>query len=66
MSKEYNKEDATILWDSSKCKHAAECVKGLPKVFKPKDRPWIQVDNASKEEIIETVNKCPSGALTMK
>ena len=66
MSKEYQKDDATILWDSSKCIHAAECVKGLPNVFKPKERPWVQAENASKDEIIETVGRCPSGALSMK
>ncbi len=66
MSKEYPKEDATILWDAEKCIHSAKCVKGLPGVFKPKDRPWIQVENASKEEIIAQVKQCPSGALSMK
>jgi len=66
MSKEYTKEDLTIVWDSSKCIHAAECVKGLPAVFKPKEQPWVQTENASKEEIAEQVHKCPSGALSIK
>ena len=66
MIKEYSKEDATVLWDSSKCKHAAKCVGGSPSVFKPKEKPWIQTDGASKEEIIATVSQCPTGALTMK
>ena len=66
MSKEYQKEDATIIWDSSKCIHAAECVKGLPQVFQPKERPWINPENGEKDEIIATVRKCPSGALSIK
>ena len=62
--KEYKKDDLTIVWDSSKCIHSAICAKGLPSVFKPKDRPWVQTENASKEDIIDIVSKCPSGALT--
>lgn len=64
--KEYKKEDATILWDAEKCTHSAICARGLSAVFKPKDRPWIQTENASKDEIIAQVLKCPSGALSMK
>ncbi len=66
MSKEYPKDDVVILWNSSKCTHSANCARGLPQVFKPKDRPWIQVENASKEEIVAQVGKCPSGALSIK
>jgi len=62
--KEYKKEDLTVVWDSKKCIHSAICAKGLPSVFKPKDRPWVQTENASKEEIKEVVSKCPSGALS--
>ncbi len=64
--KEYKKEDVTILWDSTKCTHSAYCVKGLPEVFKPKEIPWVHTENASKEEITQQVNACPSGALSMK
>ena len=66
MSKEYTKEDLTIVWDSSKCIHAAECVKGLPKVFKPNEKPWMNAENATKEELKTQIGKCPSGALSIK
>ena len=66
VTKEYPKDDITVVWQSAKYKHAAKCVGGLPSVFKPREQPWIQTDGASKEEIIETVRKCPSGALTLK
>lgn len=62
--KEYKKEDLTVVWDAGKCIHSAICANGLPSVFKPKDRPWIQTDNASKKEIMDVVSKCPSGALS--
>jgi uncharacterized Fe-S cluster protein YjdI len=64
--KEYKKEDATILWDASKCTHSGYCARQLGEVFKPRERPWISTENASKERIIEQVGKCPSGALSMK
>lgn len=66
MSKEYQKEDVVIVWDSAKCTHSANCARGLPQVFKPKERPWIQQENASKDEIVAQVQRCPSGALSIK
>ncbi len=66
MIKEYKKEDAVIVWDDSKCTHSAVCAKGLPGVFKPREKPWIQTANDTKENIIMQVNKCPSGALSIK
>jgi uncharacterized Fe-S cluster protein YjdI len=66
MNKEYKKEDVTILWQPDKCIHSAVCVKGLSKVFKPKESPWIQTENASKEEIVKQIKACPSGALSIK
>ncbi|GHA79204.1 hypothetical protein GCM10009007_20310 [Formosimonas limnophila] len=65
-TKEYTNGDVTIIWQPEKCQHAAECVKNLPQVFHPKEKPWIQSQNASSAEIVETVGKCPSGALTIK
>jgi len=64
--KEYKKDDVTVLWDQTKCIHSGMCVKGLPNVFKPKEIPWVKLDNASKIEIVRQVNACPSGALTIK
>jgi CDGSH-type Zn-finger protein len=46
------------------CSHAAECVNNLPSVFKLNARPWINPDAAEIEEIVNTIRKCPSGALS--
>lgn len=46
------------------CAHAGRCTDGLAAVFRLKEEPWIHPDAASVEEIIETINKCPSGALS--
>jgi uncharacterized Fe-S cluster protein YjdI len=64
--KEYSNGEVTVLWDASKCIHSANCVKNLPEVFKPKEKPWVQMENSISENIISTVNKCPSGALSLK
>ena len=66
IKKEYSNGDITIVWQSSKCIHSAVCVKNLRSVFRPKESPWIHIDGASKTEIIETVKKCPSGAISIK
>ena len=64
MLKENSNSEITIVWQSGKCIHSASCVKNLSFVFHPKESPWIRIDNATTEEIIGTVNKCPSGALS--
>ena len=66
MVKEYKKDDLTIIWDNTKCTHSAFCAKGLPEVFKPREKPWVQTENASKEAIEKQVLQCPSGALSIK
>lgn len=50
-AKEYQKDNLTIIWQASKCTHAAECVKALPNVYNPKARPWITPENASVAEL---------------
>lgn len=62
--KEYSNGEITVVWKPGLCFHSKECVHGLPGVFKPEDKPWIQVDNASSEALMKTIDKCPSGALT--
>ncbi|MCF7560534.1 (4Fe-4S)-binding protein [Sabulilitoribacter multivorans] len=63
-TKEYSNGDVTIVWDAKKCIHSGICVKGLPKVFRPKVRPWIRIDKASTEDLVNQVKRCPSGALS--
>ncbi|MFT6815745.1 MAG: putative Fe-S cluster protein YjdI [Sphingobacteriales bacterium] len=63
--KHYPKEDIRIVWQPDLCIHCGECAKGLPTVFKPREKPWIQTDDATKEKIIKQVAQCPSGALSI-
>jgi uncharacterized Fe-S cluster protein YjdI len=66
LVKEYTNGEITVVWQSGKCIHSANCVRNLSAVFKPKEQPWIQMENASSQEILDTVSKCPSGALSIK
>ena len=63
---EYSNNEVTVLWKPDLCIHAANCVKLLPKVYNPKDRPWVKPENATKQELEYQVSQCPSGALSIK
>jgi uncharacterized Fe-S cluster protein YjdI/CDGSH-type Zn-finger protein len=65
ITKKYNNGEVTVLWKPNKCIHSAICVGGLPEVFQPKEKPWIKIDGATSEKIINQVQQCPSGALSM-
>ena len=62
--KEYTNGETTIVWEAEKCIHSGICVKGLPKVFQPKERPWIKIDAATTDALVSQVKQCPSGALS--
>lgn len=64
IKKEYTNGEITVIWQSVKCTHSGNCVRNNPEVFQPKNNPWVKMENSSTEKIIETVNNCPSGALT--
>ena len=59
----YKSEKISISFAPEVCIHAAECVKGLPNVFNTSKKLWINVAGANPEEIIDVIERCPSGAL---
>ena len=54
IKKEYTNGEVTIVWQSGKCTHSANCVKNNPAVFKPKEQPWITPDNSTTEKMVFT------------
>ena len=66
ITKTYTKDDVIVKWEPSKCIHSAICFHGLPAVFDPNRKPWVDMDGALKEEIINQVKACPSGALSLQ
>lgn len=65
--KKYSNGEVTILWKPAMCIHSTICWKtatGLPEVFNPRVKPWINATGADSSGIVEQVQKCPSGALS--
>ena len=57
-------KNITIFDNRRICSHAAECVNNSSSTFRLDARPWINPDAAEREEIINAIKKCPSGALS--
>jgi len=62
--KSYVGKGITILDNRALCSHAGYCTDGLKEVFRQHDEPWIDPDGAALREIVDTIGKCPSGALS--
>lgn len=62
--RDYVGKEITIHDNRKICSHAKECVNNLPSVFKLGSKPWIDSDGTKMQDIINTVRKCPSGALS--
>jgi len=60
----YPNNNITVIWKPDICIHSTKCWRELIAVFNPKDKPWIKMDGANTERIIEQVKRCPSGALS--
>jgi uncharacterized Fe-S cluster protein YjdI len=66
MTRKYSNGEVVIVWKPELCVHSGICARGLPDVFDPKRRPWVDASAATTQEIIDQVRKCPSGALTVE
>jgi putative redox protein len=60
----YTNGDVTVVWKPELCKHSARCVSGLPEVFDVNAKPWVNMEGATSDRIMEQTRKCPTGALT--
>jgi CDGSH-type Zn-finger protein len=60
----YAGKRVTIFDNRSLCAHAGFCTDGLKSVFRMHEEPWIDPDGAGMREIVATIEKCPSGALS--
>jgi CDGSH-type Zn-finger protein len=57
-------KNITIRDNRSLCSHVGYCTDSLKQVFRQHEEPWIVPDAAAVEKVIETIRKCPSGALS--
>ena len=63
-NRKYSNGTITVVWQPAECIHAGVCFSSLRKVFDPIKRPWVNIQGASTEEIIDVVERCPTRALT--
>ncbi len=62
----YATPEFKVVWKPDLCIHCANCFNGLPKVFDPRRRPWVEPLAASPQEIRNQISQCPSGALSIE
>ena len=60
LGRAYAAPEVTVFYDRGRCRHYAECVRGLPQVFDPTRRPWIRADLADAQAVAEIVRRCPT------
>ncbi len=58
-------EGVTIHDDRTVCAHAGLCTDNLAAVFKLGEEPWVDARAADEAAIVEQVQQCPSGALSV-
>ena len=63
MTKNYSNGEITVTWKPDVCIHSGICARGLPAVFRPRLRPWIDLSPSDSATITAQVDRCPSGAL---
>ncbi len=60
---EFASPGITVTWSRTRCNHVAECLRGLPEVFAPGRRPWVDPSRADADRVAEVARRCPTGAL---
>lgn len=63
-NRSYSNSEITVYWKPELCIHSANCIIGLPRVFRTSHRPWVNLESAMTEEVVKVVDTCPSRALT--
>ena len=64
ITKKYTNDEITVVWKPDLCIHSTLCWKNLRQVFNPKARPWVNMEGATSQAILDQVAKCPSRALS--
>ncbi|MFW5877591.1 MAG: CDGSH iron-sulfur domain-containing protein [bacterium] len=64
--RQYTNGEITVFWKPARCIHATTCFRELLDVYNPRKRPWVNMNGASTEKIIEVTDKCPTQAIYWK
>lgn len=65
-TEEYLGLELTIYYNPTVCYSSENCIRSLPAVFRMNTGDGIDPDGEEAHKIIETINACPSGALSFK
>ncbi|HAT63480.1 MAG TPA: (4Fe-4S)-binding protein, partial [Flavobacteriaceae bacterium] len=57
ITKKYTHDQVTVIWKPGLCIHSGNCVSALPNVFKPKEKPWVQPEGSSSDELMSAIKK---------
>ncbi len=61
---EYPGNEVNVQWDGRLCIHIGECGRAEGELFVGGRKPWCNPDLASQDEVVDVVQRCPTGALT--
>ncbi len=59
----YQTSQVRVTYDPDICRDSGVCLRTLSAVFDTDRTPWIRPEEATPDEVIAAVRKCPSGAL---
>jgi len=62
-ARKYKCDEITVTYQPRRCTHVGECMLRAPSVFNTWELPWVQVKNGTVAEIVEAIERCPTGAL---
>lgn len=60
----YKGHEVDVDWDERLCIHISECGRAANDLFVGGRKPWCQPDRVSVDEVVDVIERCPSGALT--
>lgn len=56
--------DVDVTWDTRLCIHVAECGRAGGGLFVGGRKPWCQPDLATPADVVDVVERCPTGSLS--
>jgi CDGSH-type Zn-finger protein/uncharacterized Fe-S cluster protein YjdI len=59
----YPGQHADVTWDERLCIHIGECGRAKGDLFVAKRQPWCQPDLVPVADVVDVIERCPSGAL---
>ncbi|MDD9945177.1 MAG: CDGSH iron-sulfur domain-containing protein [Myxococcales bacterium] len=60
----YGGKEADVRWNGKLCIHIGECGRAAGDLFVGGRKPWCQPDLVQIRQVVDVVERCPTGALT--